>query len=556
MIDEQSIQSLKQRLDVVDVVGHYLELKKSGSAYKCLCPFHNDTSPSLHVSPPKQIYHCFACGAGGDAIKFVMEYEKLTYPEAIEKLARLYNFSLSYTDRTGKRREEKRVLEALNLYYQKSLEHFSDAKNYLKERGIYDSSIEKFGIGYAPSSTESLNFLQEHGFTIHDAKEVGVADIGQNGRPYARFIERITFPIYSPSGKILGFGGRTISGHVAKYVNSPQSKVFNKSYLLYGYNIAKDYIYQENRIIITEGYLDVIMLHQAGFNTSVATLGTALTSEHLPLITRGNPRVILSYDGDNAGIAAALKASRLLSAHGVSGGVVIFADGEDPADMVEKGESVKLAKLFNEPQAFVEFCLERIVKSHDLNDPLARQQALESGKEFLQTLPIAVAQSYQGILADMLGLRETHVKVATPLKNRNAQYLKKSARTNEDVFELTILKTLLNDPSHLDTVLDLIHPSMFKTHQEEFSAILKNELDSPKLRRLMLWEDIKIYEEDELLGALIHFMNSYYHTELERIKRVSGLSYEKKSFLIRKIQHIIFKLRKGELVPYESISTI
>lgn len=552
MIDEQSIQTLKQRLDIIDVVGHYMELKKSGSAYKCLCPFHDDSSPSLHVSPSKQIYHCFACGAGGDSIKFVMEYEKLTYPEAIEKLASLYNFSLSYTDKGGQKREQKKVLEALNLYYQQCLDSNQEALKYIKERGIYDSSIEKFGLGYAPSSGQSLHFLQGRGFTINDAKEVGAADIGQNGRPYARFIERITFPIHSPSGKIVGFGGRTISGHVAKYVNSPQSKVFNKSYILYGYHLAKEHVHQENRLIVTEGYLDVIMLHQAGFHTAVATLGTALTSEHLPLITRGNPKVILAYDGDEAGINAALKASKLLANHNIGGGVVIFKDGDDPADMVAKGESANLAKMFDNSQPFVEFCLEHLIKSHDLKDPLERQKALDLGKEFLTTLPIAVAQAYQGMLADMLGIKETHVRTVKPLKTRNE--FKKSS-SNDDILELTIIKTLLHEPSQIDTVLDLVDASMFKTHQDEFNALLSGAQEHPSLRRLLLWDDIKVYNEAELLKALVHFMSTHYQAELDKIKRTTGLSYDKKSFLIRKIQNIIFKLKKGELVPYESIST-
>lgn len=552
MIDEQSIQTLKQRLDIIDVVGHYMELKKSGSAYKCLCPFHDDSSPSLHVSPSKQIYHCFACGAGGDSIKFVMEYEKLTYPEAIEKLASLYNFSLSYTDKGGQKREQKKVLEALNLYYQQCLDSNQEALKYIKERGIYDSSIEKFGLGYAPSSGQSLHFLQGRGFTINDAKEVGAADIGQNGRPYARFIERITFPIHSPSGKIVGFGGRTISGHVAKYVNSPQSKVFNKSYILYGYHLAKEHVHQENRLIVTEGYLDVIMLHQAGFHTAVATLGTALTSEHLPLITRGNPKVILAYDGDEAGINAALKASKLLANHNIGGGVVIFKDGDDPADMVAKGESANLAKMFDNSQPFVEFCLEHLIKSHDLKDPLERQKALDLGKEFLATLPIAVAQAYQGMLADMLGIKETHVRTVKPLKTRNES---KKSSSNDDILELTIIKTLLHEPSQIDTVLDLVDASMFKTHQDEFNALLSGAQEHPSLRRLLLWDDIKVYNEAELLKALVHFMSTHYQAELDKIKRTTGLSYDKKSFLIRKIQNIIFKLKKGELVPYESIST-
>jgi len=271
MIDNNSIENLKSRLDVVDVVGHYMELKKNGANWKCVCPFHDDSNPSLVVSPSKQIYHCFSCGAGGDSIKFVMEYEKLTYPETIEKLADMYNFSLDYTQSDGKIKEERKLLENINIFFKKTLSHNKEALEYIKNRGIGEASVEKFELGYAPSSPENLNFLSSSGYTISEAVETGVVGVSDNGKKYARFIERITFPIRSASGKIVGFGGRTISGHQAKYVNSPQTKLFNKSYLLYGYNFAKDSIYQNRAVIVTEGYLDVIMLHQAGFTNAVAT---------------------------------------------------------------------------------------------------------------------------------------------------------------------------------------------------------------------------------------------------------------------------------------------
>ena len=233
MIDKTSIENLKQRLDIVDVVGSYLELKKNGANYKCVCPFHNDTSPSLVVSPSKQIYHCFACGAGGDSIKFVMEYEKLSYPETIEKLASMVNFSLSYTTNEGIKKEDRKLMETLNLFYVKQLDFTPFAKEYLTKRGISEASIEKFEIGYAPASFATLDFLSSRGYAMSESMEYGVAGVGENNQPYARFIERVTFPIYSPSNRLVGFGGRTLSNHPAKYVNSPQTKHFNKSQLLY-----------------------------------------------------------------------------------------------------------------------------------------------------------------------------------------------------------------------------------------------------------------------------------------------------------------------------------
>jgi len=549
MIDSNSIENLKSRLDIVDVIGSYLELKKNGANWKCVCPFHDDSNPSLVVSPSKQIYHCFSCGAGGDSIKFVMEYEKLSYPESIEKLASMYNFSLTYTSNDGKIKEDRKLLENINMFFRKNLDNMPTATEYIKQRGMGEASVEKFELGYAPSSRENLNFLSSHGYTMAEAIENGVAGVGENGQNYARFIERITFPIRSASGKIVGFGGRTISGHQAKYVNSPQTKLFNKSYLLYGYNFAKDSVYKQKSIIITEGYLDVIMLHQAGFTNAVATLGTALTKEHIPLISRGNPKVILAYDGDNAGVAAALKASLMLSSTGINGGVVLFSGNMDPADMVQKGQSEKLNKLFHNPQPFIEFAIERIVKKHDIHNPLEKQKALEEGSAYLKTLPGTVANSYAGMLSGALNINQNLVKVQTHTSNR----LKRQKDPFEDILELTIIKTLLTKPNFIDTLLDTIDISMFKTHNAELSMLLQNDKNDPSLRKILLRDDIKIYDEDELIASMINFLIGFYTHEFAKVKD-SQMDYKNKSFAIRKIQENIFKLKQGKLVNFEKHS--
>lgn len=553
MIDKTSIENLKQRLDIVDIVGSYLELKKNGANYKCVCPFHNDTTPSLVVSPSKQIYHCFACGAGGDSIKFVMEYEKLTYPETIEKLANMVNFALTYTTNEGVKKEDRKLMETLNLFYVKQLDKTPFAKEYLAKRGISEASIEKFEIGYAPASFATLDFLSSRGYAMSESIEYGVAGIGESNQPYARFIERVTFPIYTPSNRLVGFGGRTLSNHPAKYVNSPQTKHFNKSQLLYGYHLAKESIHKRKKIIITEGYLDVIMLHQAGFTHAVATLGTALTNEHIPLITRGDPEVIVAYDGDDAGINAALKASLLLSGHGIKGGVVLFGNGMDPADMVQNNLIDALNHLFRTPQPFIEFALERMVKKYNLKDPLAKQQALNEAMSYLKTLPQAIQESYTGMLSEKLGLHHNLVKIQT---HQKPQRLDKKERVFEDMLELTIIKTILSEPSLIDTVLDTIDSSMFKTHQEEFSLLLDNQFEHPKLRRIMLWEDIKVYDEKALIASMVAFLYHYYNEKFQEIRMAKELSYDKKQFLIRKIQEKMMKLKQGELVPYESISTL
>ncbi len=343
MIAQDSIEALKAQLDIVDVVGNYIELKKAGTNFKAPCPFHDEKTPSFVISPQKQIYHCFGCGAGGDAIKFVMEYEHLSYPEAIEKLAASIGFSLRYTNE--QKRHNSDLLKAVSEYYYSLLPHKREALEYLHKRGVSQDSIEKFSIGYAPSSKETIEWLKRYHYNIQDALRLGVVGQGENG-VYARFIERIIFPIHSSSGMVVGFGGRTITGHQAKYINSPDTPLFNKSRLLYAYHLARNAIYKKKQIIVTEGYLDVVMLHQAGFDNSVATLGTALTKEHLPLLRKGEPKVVVAYDGDSAGVQAAFKASWLLSSAGFDGGVVLFRGGLDPADMVQSGRVDELNALF------------------------------------------------------------------------------------------------------------------------------------------------------------------------------------------------------------------
>lgn len=551
MIEENSIQTLKQRLDIVDVVGNYLELKRSGASLKAVCPFHDDTTPSLHVSSSKQIYHCFACGAGGDSIKFVMEYEKLSYPEAIEKLASMYNFSLTYTSTPSQNITQKPVLELLNNFFIKSLQQNEQAKNYLAQRGISEQSIQAFQIGYAPSSYESLQYLKANGINVQDGQKVGVLDIGQNG-VYARFVQRITFSIYSPHGKMVGFGGRSITNHPAKYINSPQTYLFNKSRLLYGYHLAKQSILKTQCMIVTEGYLDVIMLHQAGFSNTVATLGTALTQDHLPLISRLGCKLILAYDGDEAGINAAFKASFMLSLHVIEGGVVIFNDNLDPADMVKNNQIQKLKQLFANPKPFVQFTLERIALKYNLFEPTQQQFALNECTQYLKSLPKIIASSYEGFLANILHVKQNLVHV----KTQKQEYKKQNEKKFEDFVELSIIKTLLQTPYLIDTFLDTIDPRMFKTHFYELNLLLQNNLEHASLRRIIMWNDIKTFSEEELLKSLINIMILFYQQELIKIKQRKDLDYKHKSFYLNKIQNILFKLKKGELVPYESFGTI
>ena len=552
MISQDSIEALKARLDIVDVVGSYIELKKAGGNFKAPCPFHDEKSPSFVVSPQKQIYHCFGCGAGGDSVKFVMEYEKLNYPEALEKLADSYNFTLTYTDNKHNK-PRSQVMDKLNEWYQTLLTKHETALGYIKERGIYESSIEKFGIGYAPESNATLNYIRSQQFSIKEAIDMGVVGYNQErNQTYARFVERITFPIYSANGSIVGFGGRTITGHQAKYVNSPETAFFNKSRLLYAYNLAKQSLHKKQEIIITEGYLDVIMLHQAGFDNAVATLGTALTHEHLPLLRKGSPRVVMAYDGDKAGRAAALKASKLLSASGFNGGVVVFDGGLDPADMVKEGRVEELSNMFREARSFIEFVLDEILSLYNLKDPKAKESCMQEGIAYLKTLSPILQEEYKTYLASRLGglgVSPSLLKLNTQT-NTNRQHIPQQRNSaHKDMWELSLIKTVLEKPEYIEQILDVIDPGLLQFHSYEFSLVLQGKQDAPEVMAIMVDDSITSLKDEEALNAeLITFLTKYYERELKKVNIASNISFEEKAFYIRKFRGKIAKLKRGELV--------
>ncbi|WP_419677682.1 DNA primase [Aliarcobacter lanthieri] len=542
MIKKESIENLKNHLDIVDVVSQFIELKKSGANFKACCPFHGEETPSFVVSPTKQIYHCFGCGVGGDSIKFVMEYEKLSYPESIEKLASMFNFSLDYDTNISKKSDNK-ILEDISNFYKKQLLSNPNIKEYLESRGVFESYIQKFEIGYASNSNSTIDFLKSNHYNLNDAIDVGVISQGDNGL-YSRFIDRLMFPIYSINSKLVGFGGRTLTNHGAKYVNSPQTKLFNKSKLLYGYHLAKDKIYKNKEIVVCEGYLDVIMLHQAGFNNAVATLGTALTKEHLPLLRRGEPKVILAYDGDKAGLNAAYKASLMLSQTSFDGGVVIFSDGQDPADMIKNRQIQEVEKLFSNPIPFVNFAIDYIVSNYDVNNPVEKQKALSESNEYLTTLSLLYQEEYKRYIAQKLNIKESLVKTINSKKRVNEVNLSKV-----DIAELCIIKAILEDPRRLDIVLDKVDASMFEFHKDEFKILLEN-INSNELNRIILNDKLESYDENRLNQELLVLLHKFYSNKLLALSYDNSLEFKEKVNLIRKIKDNLYELKQGKLIKF------
>lgn len=422
MIKNESIENLLATVDIVDVVEKYVPLKRSGANFVGVCPFHDDSHPSMSVSSKLGIFHCFSCKAGGNAIKFIQDYEKISFPEAVEKLAGMYNFALQYTGaKVQERSEEKKVLGILNAYYQSCLYQNPAAVKYLHDRGLSDQSIRKFGLGYAGASAQTIRVLQNEEIPPQDALNAGAVKQNERGL-YASFIERITFPIYNHASKLVGFGGRTISDNPAKYVNSPQCALFDKSRIFYAFDLAKKSAIAKKTLIITEGYMDVIMLHQAGIDNAVAVLGTALTPAHLPLIKRAELNVVLSFDGDAAGINAAIKSARLLCLNKIDSSVAIIGGGADPADMIVAGKVRELEQIYASGMESGEFLIRRIAKKYDLARPVQKEAALNEIKEFTTALGPVLAESYQSLVAQILNVSPGSFNLSSGSKNFGAGF--------------------------------------------------------------------------------------------------------------------------------------
>ncbi|EAI2852802.1 DNA primase, partial [Campylobacter jejuni] len=418
-----------QRLNIVDIIENYIEVKKQGSSFVCICPFHADKNPSMHINLTKGFYHCFACKAGGDAFKFVMDYEKLSFADAVEKVASLSNFTLSYTkEKQENKKELKSILPSLNAYFKDNLKHHKEVLTYLYQRALNDKDIAKFELGFAGASEDSIRLLQNQKIPLEDAMSVGALKKDENNEFYASFIWRITFPIYDHKDLLVGFGGRTLNPNVpAKYVNSPQNILFDKSRIFYAFNIAKENIAKKKEIIVCEGYMDAIAFHKAGFNNAVAVLGTALTEHHLPLIRRYDAKVILCFDNDEAGLKAATRSAFLLSTNKIDGKVAILQGGKDPAELVAKNESTKLHNILDEGIELGEFYIRRLISTHSIISALDKQKALETIQKFTFNLEPLVANSYTSLVSNLLKVDEKFIvlsqnskkTIQTPLISQN-----------------------------------------------------------------------------------------------------------------------------------------
>ncbi|ARR01564.1 DNA primase [Campylobacter vicugnae] len=532
MISKNSIENLKNIVDIADVVGSYIPLKKSGANFVCVCPFHNDKHPSMSISPSKGIYHCFSCKAGGDAIKFVMEYEKLGYVEAIEKLASIYNVALEYTSSKNEPKIDKKILENLNLHYKMLLYKNPEALNYLKSRSITDAIIEKWELGWAAGSQNTLNLLQNENIEPKEALEVGAIKQNESGY-YASFINRITFPIYNHLGRLVGFGGRTISDNPAKYINSPQSQIFDKSKIFYGYDKAKSEIYRSHSIVICEGYMDCIMLHAAGINNAVAVLGTALTQKHIPLIQRGDIKVTLSFDSDSAGINAAFKSARLLMEHQIDGKVVLISGGKDPAELVASGKDMELRDMLSGGVELGEFYITQLVKNLNPKTPIEIAKSLKAIQEFSFGLNPIVADAYVPLVSTLLRIDPGSFRLSKTTKRRDNSNLAKTQTNTQiqnlpviekkDIAELSILKNMLKNPEYCQIVEQYYGVEIFKDKATYRAVVGSQSQNNEYIRELELSQNLEEYKSvNELHNAIRPLAVGYY----ERLLKNKNLTIE------------------------------
>ena len=425
MIDRATVDRIIDAAQIVDVVSEFVTLRKSGVNYKGLCPFHDDRNPSFMVSPAKNICHCFVCGKGGTPAGFLMEHEQITYPEALRWLAKKYNIEIVEKELTDEERQEQNERESMFIvnewakdWFHQTLKNDPDGiaigKQYFRSRGIRDDIIEKFQLGYSPQKRDALALAaKKAGYKAEFLVKTGLC-FERNEKDDSRLVDRYSgraiFPWLNVSGKVVAFGGRVLDsrtkGVAQKYVNSPDSDIYHKERELYGIYQAKKAIVKEDRVFMVEGYTDVIAMHQAGVENVVANSGTALSIYQIKLLRRFTQNITLLYDGDEAGIHAAMRGTDMLLAEGMNVKVLLLPDGDDPDSFARKHSTEELKRYIEEHQEdFISFKTHLTVEG--VSDPVKRSEAISGIVKSISVIPDAILRStYLSDLSSRLGLKE------------------------------------------------------------------------------------------------------------------------------------------------------
>ncbi|KZL93901.1 DNA primase [Clostridium magnum] len=491
MISEDVIQKVKEANDIVDIISESVKLKRAGRNYSGLCPFHHEKTPSFSVSQDKQIYKCFGCGEAGNVITFVMKTRNLTFPEALKLLADKANIDLELdNDRENKDSFEK--LYKLNVaaarYFFKSLQENDNAKRYLLNRGITESTIRKFGLGFSLNSWDGIfKHLISKGYTELDMLTGGLIIKSQKGSCYDRFRNRIIFPVFDYRGKVIGFGGRVLDDSKPKYLNSPETTLFKKGINLYGLNFA---IKSNNSraLIIVEGYMDCISLHQQGITNAVASLGTALTINQAKLIKRYADKVIISYDADSAGQMATMRGLEILKQVGLEVRVLTVPQGKDPDEFVRNNGREAFLKLIDEALTLTDYKIKVIRESSNLNNSNDVIKYAEKALKVIADLDPIETEIYVKKISEETKIRDQ--ALFDMLNNKIQQNVKKDENVNIDgdfgqklylepaylKAERALLKIMTNDNEAFEYVVNNIKKDdlILESHRKIYGYIVEN----------------------------------------------------------------------------------
>ena len=463
--NNSTIEDLKSQINIVDVVGRVVALKRAGANHKGVCPFHNEKTPSFVVSEQKQIFTCFGCGASGDVIKFTQRYYNLDFNEAVDKLAGEYGITIKRSS-FGEDREKYYEInkEAARFFYRPFTEEKNAGYTFMKNRGLDDAILKKFGIGYADEKWDSLyTYFKNKGVDEKILLELGLISESK-GKYYDKFRNRVMFPIINTSGKVIGFGGRAIGDDNPKYLNSPENKVFQKKNNLYALNTTKQDIGKDGYAILVEGYMDAISLYQGGVRNVAASLGTALTENQTKLLKRYTKSVVLSYDADAAGQNAAMRGIEILNKEDCKVRVLHVTDGKDPDEFIKKNGREAFLKLIDGALPYIDYKLNFIQKDMDLNTDEGKIDYIKAAAGILKELSPVEADVYIRKLSKTLRIAEGAIKMEimgnTTGGSRNSQPAVQRSHRAEEVqeemssLEANILKTLLMNPQLTEKLLD------------------------------------------------------------------------------------------------------
>ncbi len=528
---DELIEEVRSRNDIVDVIGGYVRLQKKGSTYFGLCPFHNEKTGSFSVSPGKQMYYCFGCGAGGNVFTFLMQYENFTFGEAMQQLADRVGIELPQQEMTSaqKREADKRArLLEINkeaaMYFYRLLRspRGQNAYQYFKKRELSDETMQRFGLGYSDQYSDDLyRYLRSKGYDDQILKETGLVTIDEVRGGHDKFWNRAMFPIMDVHNRVIGFGGRVMGDGEPKYLNSPETKIFDKSRNLYGLNIARST--RKNQLLLCEGYMDVIALHQAGFDNAVASLGTALTSGHANLLKRYTKEVYLTYDSDGAGVKAALRAIPILKEVGIVTKVINMRPYKDPDEFIKALGAEEYQKRIDEAENSFLFEIRIMESQHDMNDPESKtafynevaKKLLGFSEELERNNYIeAVADKYQiGFdnlrkLVNQLAMKDGLAREHTLLKTGIHENKKKEDGMKQS--QKLLLTWLIEDPRLFGKVEKLITADDFteelyhRVAQELFAQYDRDKNVNPAQIISLFQEEEEQKEVAGLFNARIH----------------------------------------------------